>query len=97
MQTTIPKDELQEIGRRFRADYLAEQAGYTFGIAAAEGEDLSDLLPDGFLPTRPVFSTFKSSTARAPAKNRCRLRRKVKLRRSRTKKPRKNSPGACKY
>jgi hypothetical protein len=55
MQTTISKDELQEMGRKVRANYLAEQAGYTFGLAAAEGEDLSDLMPEGFLTEAGVL------------------------------------------
>jgi hypothetical protein len=49
MDITVPRNEVIELGQRFRADYLAEQAGYTLGIAAPEGEALSDLLPDEFL------------------------------------------------
>ncbi len=49
MTTNLPKAELVDMGREVRADYLAEQAGYTLGIAALEGEDLSDLLPESFL------------------------------------------------
>jgi hypothetical protein len=49
MITTMPKKELIELGERYRAQYLVEQAGYTLGIAAAEGEVMSDLLPDNFL------------------------------------------------
>jgi hypothetical protein len=45
MITTMPKKELIELGERFRAQYLVERAGYTLGIAAAEGEAMSDLLP----------------------------------------------------
>jgi hypothetical protein len=30
---------------RFRASYLVQQAGYTLGIASAEGEPLAALLP----------------------------------------------------
>ncbi len=49
MITTLPRNELIELGERYRAQYLVEQAGYTLGIAAAEGQPLSDLLPDDFL------------------------------------------------
>jgi hypothetical protein len=48
MPISIPKDELVVLGARFRANYLVEQAGYTLGIAAKDGQTLNDLLPDGF-------------------------------------------------
>ncbi|MBI4727587.1 hypothetical protein HY768_10300 [candidate division TA06 bacterium] len=50
MITAISKPELIAIGSRYRADYLAEQAGYTMGIADAEGAALTVLLPKGYLP-----------------------------------------------
>ena len=49
MITNLPKDELLTLGARYRANYLAEQAGYTLGLAAAEGQPLAFLLPEGYL------------------------------------------------
>ena len=49
MITTLSENELVELGSRLRAAYLVEQAGYTLGIAAQEGQPLADLLPQGFL------------------------------------------------
>ena len=48
MITEIPREKLIEVGSRFRADYLVDQAGYTLGIAALDGKALYELLPDGF-------------------------------------------------
>jgi hypothetical protein len=49
MLTNLAKDELIALGARHRADYLVEQAGYTLGIAAKEGDAMKDLLPEGFI------------------------------------------------
>ena len=49
MITTLPQDELLELGARHRADYLVEQAGYTLGLAAKDGAPLAALLPKGYL------------------------------------------------
>lgn len=49
MITTLPQDELLELGARYRADYLVEQSGYTLGLAARDGAGLSALLPKSFL------------------------------------------------
>jgi hypothetical protein len=49
MITNLPKAELATIGARYRAAYLVPQAGYTLGIADADGPPLSALLPSGFL------------------------------------------------
>ena len=49
MDINIPREKIIEIGRRVMTDFLAEQGGYTLGIAAAEGEALTDLLPEGFI------------------------------------------------
>ena len=49
MITTLPQDELLELGARHRADYLVEQAGYTLGLAARDGAPLAALLPKSFL------------------------------------------------
>lgn len=49
MITNVSKEKLVEVGSRFRAMYLVEQAGYTLGIAAKDGQALCDLLPEGFL------------------------------------------------
>ena len=48
MITNVSKEKLVEVGSRFRAMYLVEQAGYTLGIAAKDGQALYDLLPEGF-------------------------------------------------
>ena len=49
MITTLPHDELLELGARHRADYLVEQSGYTLGLAAKDGAPLAALLPKGYL------------------------------------------------
>jgi len=41
--------ELAGVGGRYRASYLIPQAGYTLGIAIADGDALAALLPPGFL------------------------------------------------
>jgi|GEM_PF-770787 len=49
MITELAKQELGEMGRRARAAYLVEQAGYTLGVAALDGAALEEMLPEGFL------------------------------------------------
>lgn len=49
MITRLSNSALGEMGGRMRAAYLMEQAGYTQGVAALDGEALESLLPDGFL------------------------------------------------
>jgi hypothetical protein len=49
MSTATESAKLATIGIRFRASYLVQQAGYTLGIASAEGEPLAALLPTGHL------------------------------------------------
>ena len=49
MSTAIETAKLVTLGMRFRASYLVQQAGYTLGIASAEGEPLAALLPAGHL------------------------------------------------
>jgi hypothetical protein len=49
MITKLTSSELAKIGERQRASYLVPQAGYTLGIAAADGAALAGLLPAGFL------------------------------------------------
>ena len=49
MITGLSQDALVEMGAGLRAGYLSEQAGYTMGLAAADGQPLADLLPEGFL------------------------------------------------
>lgn len=49
MITTLSEDDLVALGSRQRATYLGLQAGYTLGIAAADGAALADILPDGYL------------------------------------------------
>ncbi|MGB8295403.1 MAG: hypothetical protein WCG85_08245, partial [Polyangia bacterium] len=49
MITKLTSSELAKIGERQRASYLVPQAGYTLGIAAADGGALAGLLPAGFL------------------------------------------------
>jgi hypothetical protein len=39
MITEVSQDELVVLGSRNRADYLVEQAGYTLGLAALDGEE----------------------------------------------------------
>lgn len=48
MITEVSRDKLVEVGSRFRANYLLDQAGYTLGLAALDGAPLYELLPDGF-------------------------------------------------
>jgi hypothetical protein len=47
--TRLATPELIAIGGRYRAAYLVQQAGYTLGIAAADGEALAALLPANYL------------------------------------------------
>lgn len=49
MITELTRAELIAAGERHRSDYLVEQAGYTLGVAAVDGQALSDLLPDQYL------------------------------------------------
>jgi hypothetical protein len=49
MITTLNADEMIEMGARLRGPYLLQQAGYTIGIARADGEALAALLPAGYL------------------------------------------------
>lgn len=45
MITELSREELIVTGRPLRADYLAEQAGYTLGVAALDGKGVEALLP----------------------------------------------------
>jgi len=47
--TTHPANDLAKIGARHRASYLVQQAGYTLGIAVADGPAISALLPPNYL------------------------------------------------
>jgi len=49
MITELGRDELISLGARNRADYLVEQAGYTLGLAAADGTAITELLTEGYL------------------------------------------------
>ena len=49
MFSNIQREKLVELGSRFRAMYLLEQAGYTLGIAVMDGKAIEDLLPENFL------------------------------------------------
>ncbi len=49
MITTHSANDLAKIGQRYRASYLVQQAGYTLGIAAADGAGLAALLPATFM------------------------------------------------
>ena len=49
MITTHSANDLAKIGQRHRASYLVQQAGYTLGIAAADGAALTALLQANFL------------------------------------------------
>ena len=49
MITEVSKDKLAAVGVRFNSGALSEQAGYTLGIAALDGEGIQDLLPGGFI------------------------------------------------
>ena len=48
MITEVPKEKLVEVGKRTMSGPLVEQAGYTLGIAALDGEGVSRNLPGGF-------------------------------------------------
>jgi hypothetical protein len=49
MITKLSDEKLVVLGTRYRVDYLCEQAGYTLGVAAAEGAPLEAMLPPGYL------------------------------------------------
>jgi len=49
MSTKPDTAKLVAIGQRFRTPYLLQQAGYTLGLAMAEGPPLLALLPGGYL------------------------------------------------
>lgn len=49
MITTRSTNDLAKTGQRYRASYLVQQAGYTLGIAAADGPALAALLPTNFV------------------------------------------------
>lgn len=49
IEIKLTQAQLAEAGARYRANYLVEQAGYTLGLAAAEGAALAAILPKGFL------------------------------------------------
>jgi hypothetical protein len=49
MSTMLDTAKLVAIGQRFRTPYLLQQAGYTLGLAMAEGPPLVALLPAGYL------------------------------------------------
>lgn len=49
MITELSREELVALGSRMRADYLIEQAGYTLGLAALDGDPLAALLAEGYL------------------------------------------------
>lgn len=49
MITTRNANDLAKSGQRYRASYLVQQAGYTLGIAAADGPALAALLPTNFV------------------------------------------------
>ena len=49
MITEIGQTELTALGVRYRASYLMEQTGYTFGLAALEGAPLTAILSQGFI------------------------------------------------
>lgn len=62
MITEMRTEELVALGARHRADYLVEQAGYTLGLAAAEGKALEELLPEGYLAeVREVVAALTSA------------------------------------
>lgn len=48
--TSLEFPELVAIGQPLRISYLLQQAGYTFGIAAADGPALAALLAANFIP-----------------------------------------------
>ena len=54
MITKQTASELVTLGGRHRAAYLIPQAGYTLGIATADGDALAALLPAGFLEALAV-------------------------------------------
>lgn len=47
--TELSRDELGRLGYGLRGSYLVQQAGYTRGIAAEDGQSLLDMLPAGYL------------------------------------------------
>jgi len=49
MITALETDELVRLGSGHRAEALIVQAGYTLGIAVEDGDELAELLADGFL------------------------------------------------
>jgi len=49
MITTRSASDLAKNGQNYRASYLVQQAGYTLGIAAADGPALAALLPANFV------------------------------------------------
>jgi len=49
MITTRSANDLAKTGQHYRASYLVQQAGYTLGIAAADGPALAALLPANFV------------------------------------------------
>ena len=56
MFNDVPKSLLIQHGRKLLTDFLLEQAGYTFGIAAAEGKTFREMFPEAFLEeSRSVY------------------------------------------
>jgi hypothetical protein len=49
MATTTTDEDLVRAGLRHRGQSLVQQAGYTLGLAAADADGLTELLPEGFL------------------------------------------------
>ena len=49
MKIDLTRDQLVELGSRYRSGYLMEQYGYTNGLAAAEGAPLVAVLAANFL------------------------------------------------
>ena len=49
MKIELTRDQLVELGSRYRSGYLMEQYGYTNGLAAAEGAPLVAVLAANFL------------------------------------------------
>ncbi len=49
MSTKPDTAKMGALGRRFRTAYLLQQAGYTLGLAQAEGPPLAALLPGGYV------------------------------------------------
>lgn len=67
MITGLKTDELLALGARYRANYLAEQAGYTLGIAAADEPALAALLPEGYLAELKEAADKMSKSAKDKA------------------------------